>query len=104
MNGGMHKVIVNMYQVMYILFSPYNNGVGQGGNVYPFHFSLFLNYLWIFSTTCNIDGLKSVSKDLEQKLFDILLKLFIILYSDDTVLTAESATDLQKLLDSFTAI
>jgi hypothetical protein len=34
-------------------------------------------------------------------MLDILMKLFIILYGDDTVLMAESARNLQTLLDNF---
>jgi len=34
-------------------------------------------------------------------MLDILMKLFIILYADDTVLMAESASNLQTLLDNF---
>jgi hypothetical protein len=34
-------------------------------------------------------------------MLDIFMKLFIILYADDTVLMAESASNLQTLLDKF---
>jgi hypothetical protein len=42
----------------------------------------------------NVIGLKTISGELENKL-NIYLKLFVILYADDTVLMAESDSDLQ---------
>lgn len=48
----------------------------------------------------NVIGLKTISDELENKL-NIYLKLFIILYADDTVLMAESDSELQTLLDTF---
>ena len=47
-----------------------------------------------------MEGLKTVSSELKDKL-NLYLKLFIILYADDTVIMAESAVDFQKQLDSF---
>jgi hypothetical protein len=47
-----------------------------------------------------VEGLKTVSSELKDKL-NLYLKHFIILYADDTVIMAESAADLQKQLDSF---
>ena len=41
-----------------------------------------------------MEGLKTVSSELKDKL-NLYLKLFIILYVDDTVIMAESAADLQ---------
>ena len=46
-----------------------------------------------------MEGLKTVSSELKDKL-NLYFKLFIILYADDTVIMAESAADLQKQLDS----
>ena len=50
--------------------------------------------------TCNLKGLDSISHDIENN-FDIYLKLFILLYAEDTVLMAESPEELQMLLDAF---
>jgi hypothetical protein len=47
-----------------------------------------------------VEGLKTVSSELKDKL-NLYLKLFIILYADDTAIMAEAAADLQKQLDSF---
>ena len=48
----------------------------------------------------NVPGLNFISYELDNML-DILMKLFIILYGDDTVLMTESASNLQTLLDNF---
>lgn len=48
----------------------------------------------------NLIGLNTIEDALEEKL-DIYVKLFAILYADDTVLMAESAKNLQLLLDKF---
>lgn len=45
-------------------------------------------------------GLKTISDELENK-FDIYLKPIVILYADNTVHMAESASELQILLDTF---
>jgi len=68
----------------------------SSNNLFIFHYSKMVIHESLLQT-CNKDGIKSVSTELEHKL-NILLKLFIILYADDTVLMAESATE---LLDSF---
>jgi hypothetical protein len=47
-----------------------------------------------------VEGLKTVSSELKDKL-NLYLKLFIILYANDTAMMEESAADLQKQLDSF---
>jgi hypothetical protein len=41
-----------------------------------------------------VEGLKTVSSELKDKL-NLYLKLFIILYVEDTVIMTESAADLQ---------
>ena len=69
-------------------------------NVYLFLFSLFLNDLEDFFIHENVPGLNSISNELDSRL-DIFMKLFIILYADDTVLMAESSSNLQTLLDTF---
>jgi hypothetical protein len=48
----------------------------------------------------NITGLQTISDEIENVL-DIYLKLFIMLYADDTALLAETANNLQAQLDSF---
>ena len=74
--------------------------VRQGDNMSPFLFALYLNDLEYFLGTCNLKGLESISRDIEDK-FDIYQKTFGPLYADDTVLMAESPEELQMLLDAF---
>jgi hypothetical protein len=60
-------------------------------NIFPFILLssnlcvLFLNDLETFLETCDVEGLKTVSSELKDKL-NLYLKLFIILYADDTVI------------------
>ena len=77
-----------------------DNGVRQGENMSPFLFSIYLNDLHGFLLNANLEGLSTVSDMIEMKLGQYL-KLFTLLYADDTVLMAESAEDLQTQLNSF---
>jgi hypothetical protein len=56
-----------------------------------------LNDLEQFLNENNAIGLISLTEDLEQEL-DTYLKLFILLYADDTVILAESSDDMQNFL------
>ena len=48
----------------------------------------------------NVTGLKTLSDELEQEL-GYYVKLFLIMYADDTALLAESASNLQNMLNLF---
>ena len=61
---------------------------------------IFKRLIETFLEAFDVEGLKTVSSELKDKL-NLYLKLFIILYADDTVIMEESAADLQKQLDSF---
>jgi predicted HTH domain antitoxin len=50
--------------------------------------------------TKDIVGLKSITDELATEL-EIYLKIFVMLYADDTILLAESAEDLQVQLNGF---
>ena len=50
--------------------------------------------------TKDIVGLKSITDELETEL-EIYLKIFVMLYADDTILLAESAENLQVQLNAF---
>ena len=65
-----------------------------------FFFSLFLNDIDHFFENKNITELQTISDEIESNL-DIYLKLFILLYADDTALLVETANDLQTQLDAF---
>ena len=64
-------------------------GVRQGDSLSPFLFSLYVNNLEYFLR--NINGSTSIDID--------FMKLFVLLYSDDGVLLAETSTGLQSGLD-----
>ena len=105
----MYNIIVNMYANIKSCISYNNNvsdffncanGVRQGENLSPFLFSLFLNDLDSYLLSNNIIGLKTISDEIENDLA-IFLKLFVMLYADDTVLLAEDAKDLQNQLNAF---
>jgi hypothetical protein len=59
--------------------------------------SAFLNDLEECLLTKDIVGLKSITDELETEL-EIYLKIFVMLYADDTILLAESAEDLEVQL------
>jgi hypothetical protein len=54
----------------------------------------------MFFENANLNGLETVSNCIEDKL-NIYLKLFALLYADDTVLMAETHDDLQNILNKF---
>ena len=74
-----------------------NNGVRQWENLNSFLFSLYLNDLEQFLDEI---GLISLTEGLEQEL-DTYLKLFILIYTDDTVILAESSDDMQNQINYF---
>ena len=69
-------------------------GVRQGENIPPFLFAMFLNDLQMFFENASLNGLETVSNCIEDKL-NMYLKLFALLYADNTVLMAETHDDLQ---------
>ena len=104
-NGKMYDVIFNMYCNIKscIVFNNCKSNYfacDNRENLSPFLFSLFLNDLETFLQAKNVTGLESISSDLENQL-NIYLKLFIILYADDTVILSESESDLLVQLDAF---
>ena len=74
------------------------NGVRQGENLSPFLFSIFLNDLENFLSNQNVSGAKRET-NIDQA--NIYLKLFILLYADDTVLFSETPNDFQEALNCF---
>ena len=73
-----------------------NIGVRQGENLSPFLFTIFLNDLETFlSESQAYQGI-----ELDENIY-AFLKLFVLLYADDTVILAESHRDLQNALDIY---
>lgn len=108
-HGKMYNVILSMYSsikscISYNNFKsdyfPCENGVRQGENLSPFLFSIFLNDLEDYLISKNIVGLNTITENIEHEL-DTYIKIFIMLYADDTVLLAETPTDLQDQLNYF---
>lgn len=106
-NGNFLRVIQNIYLNIKSCVSlsgedsPFfftNRGVRQGDNLSPVLFSLFLNDLEDYLIA---DRIKGISVDCVNEDLYFFIKVFVLLYADDTVILAESAEELQKSLDSF---
>ena len=92
--GKCFNVMYNLYQNIkscvqvngeYSAFFQCNLGVRQGDNLSPFLFSLYLNDLEHFLVSNGFRGVTCASsEDIEHA--QILLKLFTLLYADDTIL------------------
>ena len=78
-----------------------NIGVRQGENLSPLLFALFLNDFNTCIST-KFHGLQMFTADnnLYNVNIDNELKLFSLLYADDTVILAESAHELQNVLNA----
>jgi len=65
----------------------------------PFLFSLYLIDLETSLENNNVTGLKTLSDELQQEL-GYYVRLFVIMYADDTALLAKSASNLQNMLNT----
>ena len=108
-NGKFLRIIQNMYNDVKSRIVHNNSfsdtfacdiGVRQGENLSPLLFCLYLNDLQEFLENANITDVNSISSDIENEL-TVYLKIFLLLYADDTILLSESKENLQLLLDKF---
>jgi hypothetical protein len=72
-------------------------GVRQGENLSPILFSIYLNDLEQ-SLSRNNDGIVLELNDNEIQLF---IKLFVLLYADDTAIMSDDEAKFQNLLNDF---
>ena len=106
-NGKILNVIRNMYKdakshvsLKNVLSDPFpcQVGVRQGENLSPLLFAIFLNDFKTFLSR-DYKGLTRVSESIRNEL-NVFLKIFCLLYADDTIILAEKAEQLQKALKS----
>ncbi|MEW8546895.1 MAG: reverse transcriptase family protein [Candidatus Thiodiazotropha sp.] len=106
-NGKCLNLIKNMYSNIKSrvstaegssAFFPCCTGVRQGENLSPILFSFYLNDLEHYFGINQADG---ISCEANSNDIYIYLKIFILLFADDTVLFSKSKEDLQHMLNIF---
>lgn len=104
-NGKFLRLIKNMYDNIKSCISldneqsnffSINCGVRQGENLSPILFSLFLNDIEEYLETKNNNGIQFQNLDI-----NIIIKIIVLLYADDTILLTDNPKNLQKCLDDF---
>lgn len=78
-----------------------NIGVRQGENLSPLLFSIFLNDLHnYFAEDVNLQGVTIANDQNLNELYNFL-KIYILLYADDTVILSENEQDFQNALNMY---
>ena len=110
-NNGVDGKVLNVIKSMYMNakssvkcdgkmseFFSCQKGVRQGENLSPVLFAIYLNDFNEF-IRLNCEGLSSLDNSCQAQL-DIFMRLYVLLYADDTIILAETAEDLQLALDA----
>jgi len=72
----------------------------QGENLFPFLFVIYLNDLEQFFVENNVNDVVNIRNMCSEKL-NIFVKLFSLLYADDTIILSETEADMQYALAIF---
>lgn len=75
-----------------------NVGVRQGENLLPFLFCIFLNDLETYLRQKNVTG---ITCNVNNEEIMIFLKIFLLLYADDTVIFSDNEINMQHALNVF---
>lgn len=110
-NGKILTAIINLYENAKScvrsngqLSTPFNCNIGvrQGDNLSPLLFAIYLNDLEFFLNQ-HYKGLDYTAHLINDNLSDddveMFLRMFVLLYADDTIVLAESPKELQKALN-----
>ena len=69
-------------------------------NIFPFLFSFFINDIEQYLEDNGVESLYMIN-DVSFEILDIYLKIFLLLYVDDTVLMTENVDGMQTMLNVF---